>query len=305
MKFLADKIINTAYDAKNLAARLVSGGVEYLRTTIGALPLFAGTRVYEATDDLVADETHYFLIPFRTVEEGYAISVQRMLPAGHGLENDLPKRRVFHLPALSARERLEAILTAGLTRENLALTQESTHSEFAERLERIAGEIDKQSDRVTGGLLIIGGAVAIANPLLGVAIAAKAIFPSLGSKITNEALRFIGGKFRASAKRGVEEAAQEKAAGEVKRLEPFIFADPLLALLESVLSNDDPSYDPYAAMPEPDDSPASKRQREITAKAITQTYADILAATDPPPAAKLHAADIAWLRWLARLVSEK
>jgi hypothetical protein len=305
MKFLADKIISTAQDAKDLAVRLVSGGVDYLRSTVGSLPLFAGTRVYEATDDLTADETHYFLIPLRTVPDGYVISVQRAIPTGHGLENGLPKRRVFHLPALAARERLEAILTANLARENLAQTPGATHSDFADRLDTIADEIDKQSDRVTGGLLVIGGAVAIANPLLGVAIAAKAIFPSLGSKITREALKFVGGKFRASAEQSGREAAEKKAAGEVNRLEPSIYADPLLTLLDTALSTEAAEHDPYAEMPETDGTPGSNRVRELTARAIAQCYAAVLAAPDPPAAAKLHAPDIAWLRWLSRVAGRE
>lgn len=306
MKFLADKIISTAQDAKNLATRLVSGGVEFLKSTVGSLPLISGTRVYEADDDLAADETHYFLVPLRTVPEGYAINVQRVLPSGCGLENDLPKRRVFHLPALAARERLEAILTANLTKEHLSLQpKEAAHSDFADRLERVADEIDKQSNRVSGGLLVIGGVVAIANPLLGVGIAAKAIFPSLGSKITNEALKFIGGKFRASAERGVRDAAQEKAEKELERLEPVIFSNPILTLLETAVSTDDPEHDPYPQMPDPGDKPGAKRLRETTARAITQCYADVLDAADPPTEAKLHAPDIAWLRWLSRSVAGK
>src|SRR5204863_6063317 len=90
---------------------------------------------------------------------------------------------------------------------------------------------------------------------------------------------------------------------EVKRLEPFVFADPILTLLETVVSTDDPEHDPYPQMPDSEDKPGAKRLQEITARAITQCYAEVLNAADPPTEAKLHAPDIAWLRWLSRNVS--
>ena len=99
MKFLTDPIVKTAKDVTDLSSRLVEDGIGFLKTSIGSIPIFAGTKVYVAEEGMGADETHYFLIPFRPVERGYAIGTQRVLPEGIGPENDLPKRRVFHLPA--------------------------------------------------------------------------------------------------------------------------------------------------------------------------------------------------------------
>jgi hypothetical protein len=298
MNWIPDKVVSTAQEVKDFALRLVSGGCEFVRSSVGALPLFAGTQAYQAEEDLAADETHYFLVPLRTVPEGYATSVQRAVPAGQGLENDLPKRRIFHLPALSARGTLEAILTADLAKTNLS--GEDAESELGERLERIADEIDKQAERVTGGLLLIGGAVAIANPLVGVAIAAKALFPAIGSRISHHALKYFGGKFRASAKRGAQAAADKKAAQTVKRLEPQLFINPLLGVLEAAVAEADPQHDPHAVMPDEETAGDGRRVRLLTARAITQCYADLLALPEPPGAANLHAPDIAWLRSLAR-----
>jgi hypothetical protein len=49
---------------------------------------------------------------------------------------------------------------------------------------KIADEIDYKSNLVSGGLLIIGGAIAITNPLLRMGGAANSLLPSLGAKLT-------------------------------------------------------------------------------------------------------------------------
>jgi hypothetical protein len=295
MKWITDKVVGTAQDIKELAYRLVADGASFLRTSIGSLPLITGTKVMEITSDAPADETHYFLVPLRTAPDGYAVSIQHALPAGYGLANDLPKVRIFHLPSAAARERMEEILISNLGKNYREQNAADAHSEMAVRIERIAAEIDKQSERVTGGLLVIGGVVAIANPLLGVGIAAKALFPSVGSKVTNEALRFVSEKLRISAKRGAEEKAAQVAATEVGKLKPVVHANPLLALLENAVNNEAPDFDPSSQ------PCASDRFQTITARAIVQTYADILAMETQPTEARLHGYDIGWLRALSRL----
>jgi hypothetical protein len=294
MKWLADKVLTTAQDVKELASRLLADSAGFLRSSIGSLPLIAGTRVLEISSDVPADETHYFLIPLRTAPDGYAVSIQHALPPGFGLANELPKVRIFHLPSAAARERLEQILATVLGKKYREENAADSHSDMADRIERIATEIDKQSERVTGGLLVIGGVIAIANPLLGVGIAAKALFPSVGSKVTNEALRFVGEKLRISAKRSADEQAVEKATGEVKKLKPVVHTNPLLSTLEAALCNDDPDHDPAAQAVAPD------RFHALTVRAIVQTYTDILTQDDPPADARLHGYDIGWLRALSR-----
>jgi hypothetical protein len=294
MKWITDKVVGTAQDIKDLTSRLLADGASFLRSSIGSLPLIAGTHVMETAGVLPADETHYFLVPLRTVPDGYAVSIQHALPSGVGVANNLPKVRIFHLPSTGARERMEEILTAALGKKYREENPAEAHSDLADRIERIATEIDKQSDRVTGGLLVIGGVVAIANPLLGVGIAAKALFPSVGSRVTNEALRFVSEKLRSSAKRGAVEQACEKAASEVEKLKPVLHANPLLAALEAAVSRDEPDFDPAAHISSPD------RFHALTVRAIVQTYADILKEEEPPAEARLHGYDVGWLRSLAR-----
>ena len=127
----------------------------------------------------MADEHHYLWVPLPAAVKGYALSQHRGLPTGASLASDLPLRGIFHLPGAGAERRLEELILDG--RLPVAVD-----SDLTQRLHRIADEIDRQSGKATGGLRLIGGAVAIVNPLLGIGIAAKAIFPSQGgAKATN------------------------------------------------------------------------------------------------------------------------
>lgn len=63
------------------------------------------------------DETHYFLVPSLQNQGNYTLYRIRSLPNGVGPKNDLPKARIFQLPASGTENRLIDILTRELTEE--------------------------------------------------------------------------------------------------------------------------------------------------------------------------------------------
>jgi hypothetical protein len=304
VKFLTDPIVKTAKDVAELSSRLVEDGLGFLKASIGSIPIFAGTKVYIAEEGMGADETHYFLIPFRASPRGYAIGTQRVLPEGAGPENDLPKRRVFHLPKHTAIEILERFLAEDLALEHAGLA--NSNSDLADRLDAVANEIDKKSNYVTGGLLLIGGAVAIANPLIGVGIAAKALLPGVGAVLSREGLKKVGSFLRRKRAGDVGKEAEKRAEREVERLKPEVHENELLSRLEEALSTSDPSFDPAMQdWPSPENS-AAMRVQSITAEALLNCYREVLDAGEKAAhEAKLHAADRAWLRSLEALVVER
>ena len=304
MKFLTDPIVNSAKDVAALSARLVEDGVGFLKTSIGSIPIFSGTKVYVAEIGMGADETHYFLIPFRAVERGYAIATMRVLPEGTGPENDLPKHRIFHLPHGVEIESLEQFLREDLADQHAA--SEGGGSELADRLEAVAEEIDKKSNVVTGGLLLIGGAVAIANPLVGVGIAAKALIPGVGAVLSREGLKKFGDVLRKKRAGDIEEKADKKAAREVKRMRPEVHENQLLSRLEEAVSTTDRAFDPATHVIDSPAGPAAMRVRSITAEAVLNTYRDILDGdAEAAQEARLDAPDLAWLRSLEALLVER
>jgi hypothetical protein len=135
-----------------------------------------------------------------------------VLPEGVGPKNELPKRRVFHLPSGVSEERLEELLEQQIAGRKLASAEKG--SDLADRVDEIAAEIDAKSNLVTGGLLLIGGAVAIANPVVGVGIAAKALLPGVGGVLSKFGAKALGGALRGHKESKVEKEA-EKAAGSV------------------------------------------------------------------------------------------
>jgi hypothetical protein len=299
MKFITDPIVKTAKDAVTLSGRMLEDGVEFLHASIGKIPLFAGTKVYVAEDGFSSDETHYFLVPSRAAERGYALATTRVLPEGVGPENDLPKRRVFHLPAGVSEESLEELLEDQLTRKNRASAGEG--SGVADRIDEIAGEIDKKSNMVTGGLLLIGGAVAIANPVVGAGIAAKALLPGLGGVLSKFGAKALTDTLRSRKRAKLDATAERDAEREVKRLKAEVHSNTMLSVLEEAVSTDDPDHDPAMTRLHAD-TPAEMRVMAITAGAVGEVYAELLK-TWPKEAeeANLHRADHEWLRSLEGL----
>ncbi len=171
--------------SSSLSDSLISGvggafdtGFGLLRDTIGGVPFFGTTASSELYDHSKIDEKHYFLIPDDRTEDGFSLLITRCLPAGVPPINDLPKRRLLHLPSNEALPMLEHILLRE-ARER-AQAETVTGNAFSNNLDAMIDEIDRVDSKVFGGLLTVGGLVALANPLAGAALAAHAIIPSVG-----------------------------------------------------------------------------------------------------------------------------
>jgi hypothetical protein len=134
-------------------------------------------------------------------------------------------------------------------------------------------EIDRQSHWVTGGLIVIGGVVAVANPLLGIGIAAKALLPEIGGKLAKfgmgaaaESLRRVGDSLRSGLARREAEAA-------VKRMKPELVVDPVLSFLDRMLAGgpeSDPELEELSRLPEW----WRDRDQRMTFAAAAEVWAD-------------------------------
>jgi len=214
--------------APNVAQAWAMSGVSYLQSTIGSLRLFSATRVDAAVGNPAQDETHYFLIPMSA--GGFALAERRRLPEGVGTVNSLPKVRIFHVHDPAGVVVLEEQLLGKLAKERVQ--EPGLDADLAKRLETIGEEIDRQSFWVTGGLVVVGSAVAIANPLLGIGIAAKALLPELGSKLTKLGLGAAADSVRRMGNSWRERSARKAAASEIRRLKPQVVVDPVLAFID-------------------------------------------------------------------------
>ena len=237
--------------APDAALEWGKSGVDFLRSSIGSLPFLAATSADSAVGNPERDETHYFLVPNPVEAGGFTLAERRRLPVGVGTVNSLPKVRVFHVhdPAALAilEERLAGKITAGRPHES------GIEGDVAARLEAMGEEIDRQSHWVTGGLIVVGGAVAIANPLLGIGIAANALFPKLGGTFAKFGLGAAADMVKKAGTAWRESSAKKDAAAEVKRMKAELSIDPVLVFLNRLVSGDggiDPHFAELDALPE-------------------------------------------------------
>lgn len=267
MKPLLQTLLETASDARVLAASIGQAGIQYAQGLLGGIPLISSISALSSVD---RDETHYLLIPFPCDTHPYTVFIKRVIPEGIGTTNSLPRARIFHVPDKSGRELIERELIS----QALTDADASDPSQFAERLEILANEIDRETARISGGLILIGGAVAFINPLLGAGIAAKGLLPSVGAKASKAGIGYLTEKLRKWNQSATEARITKDAQRDVKRLKPELFHNPLLQSVDALVTNPNATYDPFFAERNWIAEFPSHRYFKVTVDGIAQTYND-------------------------------
>jgi hypothetical protein len=267
VKRLWDPILKSAEDFQDTAGRMLDSGISFFKTKFGTFSLLSSSEAVVGGD---RDETHYFLVPSLREKKGYCLYRLRVLPEGVGPQNDLPKARLFQLPAVGTQDHLTDLLTEELKDEQLQ--NSPSESNLANRLDVIADEIDHQINLVSGGLLLIGGVVAIANPLLGIGIAAKSLIPGLGAKLSTHGVRHASDWLRNRGKKAADTAAHKTAKAEVEKLKPEVRENKLLGILETSLHTPDGDFDAIIASRNLWDDPADFPELRLGIQAICAVY---------------------------------
>jgi hypothetical protein len=300
MKINTDPILKSAKDIEDFARKMIEDGRTIALTTFQKVPLLSALAVVEQKEAVERDETHYFLVPFKPAERDYALYSVRRLPEGYAPENDLPKLRVFHLPAIGAEKILEDLLLAQVKADKSALAA-APDTDLADRLNTIGNEIDKQTSRVSGGLMVIGGVVALANPLLGVGIAVKALLPGLAAKLSREGLRYGSDKLRKWQGDRHDAKLGKAAEKELKQSRAEMVHNPLLQTLALALDTDDEDLDPLTEF-EPHafhiDGYNNIEMLRLSAAAVLAVYQEILDKQTKHDSAQLGPEDLSWLKTL-------
>jgi len=238
-------------EAPDTALEWGRSGVAFLRSSIGSLPFLAATTVDASAANPERDETHYFLVPDPAQAGGFTLAERRRLPEGVGSVNSLPKVRIFHVHDRAAIVLLEQGLAGKISSERLEPA--GLDHDLADRMEAMGEEIDRQSHWVTGGLIVVGGVVAIANPILGVGIAAKALIPEIGAKLAKYGLGAVADSMKKIGSAWRESSAKREAAAEIKRMKPELVIDPVLGFLDRMVAKglaDDPYLAELESLPE-------------------------------------------------------
>lgn len=292
----ASGAFQSAAEVVETATSTFGSGLGYAKHAVASSWLFGSNETLNS----VADEKHYFLIPYRLAECGYTLYSMRCLPEGVPPVNELPKKRVFHLPNEHASKMVEQMLL-----DEAAATVAARESEKQEKssLIDLADRIDKLDQKAFNGALLIGGLVALANPVAGGMLAAKAMIPSIGLLLTKYGLKQAG-----------ETLDERNLAGKIKRAEKGVLTefhgtstaqvvDPLLAQLDKALNTDAFEYDPLVDEPLEDEDEAveDRGARLLTMRAIVNTYQELLSDQRLHSAAGLGPEDIRWLQYLATI----
>jgi len=165
----------------------LDSGVGLVRSSLGGIPFLGKTASSKSYDHARYDERHYFLVPNVTDAEKFSLYVMRCLPEGVPPVNDLEKRRLLHLPSEHALPMLESLLIAEASDAIRDNPKEPGY--LAENIGALLDEIDKVDEKAFQGLLLVGGLVALANPLAGAAVAAKAAVPAIALILSKYGLK--------------------------------------------------------------------------------------------------------------------
>ncbi len=293
-----EKLVRSASDASAFAREWAATGLRHVETGLNQMRVCFSMSALES-EDSERDETLYFLVPLARDEVDYVLYVKRVIPSGYSANNSLPKARIFHLPDASAQERMERLLIEQARASQLA--QLDPNVDFADRLEALAQAIDEETLRVSGGLLLVGGAVALVNPVVGVSIAAQSLFPSLGSKASKAGASFISDKLRTWSRQRTHAQAEKAATKEVRQLKPELFTNPVLGTLDRMLTNPDPDYDPFLEEASLDEEFPNRHSFAATLEAVGEVYAEVLKKQRPPSGSSLRPVDLDWIRHLAEM----
>ena len=230
MKETLGKLLKGAQSAAEMTETLAREGISSVQCGWQGMGLFRALSAL-SVPDLEKDETHYLLIP-RPVASGegveFTLFSKRVIPEGYGANNSLPKERVFHLSDESVEDRLRSQLTESL----IAREGESGGGDpldLAGRLEALAEEMDKETDKVSGGMLIVGGLTTLINPVAGIGMMASGVLPKIGGKLVRSGASLAGDQLRDWSQKRME----KKVSSEVERLKPLIFINPVFVFFNN------------------------------------------------------------------------
>lgn len=277
--------------ADRISNEIVSG-LDVVKGFIGDVPVLMSLE-RTSDKDTQYDEKHYFVIPFKTSEVGFTLHTMRYLPSAIPEVNDLPKRRVFHFP----NEHHEGSLRELMKRSAKSIVVEKTVDQ-KNALTTLADDIDAWDNKLTYGMLFVGGLAALVNPLLGAGIAAKAVLPSVTGMLTKYGLRPIGEKLDQSQLKQQIKEAQAYVTEQFSGSDTVKVVNPILQELERALNTTAEQHDPLlhanlacGSIPELSD----EHWRVLTERAVHHVYQDTYEDPSRHEEACLGPEDIRWL----------
>ena len=297
-KFLSDWSQSSTATLKKLS-EMYNNGVESVSGFVGQLPLIGSVEA--VNEQLKFDEKHYFVVPYRLSPVRYTLHSMRVLPQGTGPVNDLPKKRIFHFPDKGAESIIEELLMGEVATE-VAKSNES--SPTANKLIDLANEIDRVETKVTGGMLLVGGLVALVNPVVGAGLALSAALPKLGGALSSMGLKSWGERWNEKALAKELKSAQEKVLTEFRSGDTSYEINPLLKQLDLALDTTVEQFQPDPQLVI-NSYQTNVQTTRLTCKAIYDVYLEVMNSEKLRKQASIGPEDIEWLNQVARIATDK
>jgi hypothetical protein len=294
MKEFLKKGIDTARSVVEKTTSELENGYSTLKEMVNGLPVFVSIEKSDKYRDMPFDEKHYFVIPYSLSDYGFALHTMRCLPDSVPDINNLPKRRIFHFPNEHSENMLKKYMLESA--HELILERNEGHTNT---LESLANDIDSLDKKLTYGMLVIGGIAAMANPIIGVTIAAKALMPSMSSVINKHGIRPSGNKLKEYKLEKSLKESETYIDKEFKGANTLQVINPTLQELELLLRTNESQHDPLI---DPDLSTGSipeldgERWREFTDVAICHVYQEVYNNEKLHQKANLGPEDLRWLK---------
>jgi len=182
---------------------------------------------------------HYFLIPTASQEAPNTLYVIHSFPQGASHPVDLKKHRIFHLPDATAMERMRQMVLQSITASKVA--KHLPHSSTEAALIELGEAIDENGTALSGGIMLIGGALTLVNPVVGAAMIAGSLVPQLGSWISRKTLHGIAGSLAGKRRKKEEKIAEKSSQREMRQSTCETYINPILQHLAIVASPAAPS----------------------------------------------------------------
>lgn len=217
------------------------------------------------------DRTYYCLVPNLLEPTGFTLHTVRALPVG--VAGAAPKsERIFLVPSAASLDGLRAALhKEAVDATTVELGQGDGLTEF---LQQTANQIDQTQSTVTKGLLIVGGLVALANPVTGVGLLASSLIPKAGGDALTAGIRTIGGRLKRRIRDRARSRAKTNADDAYAAALPSVRESPLLQRVGAMLDGhvDADERDATAVLFEN----GGELHRNVAAQAIAHVYGPII-----------------------------
>ncbi len=241
------------------------------------------------------DRTYYCMVPQPQAPTGFTLHTVRHLPVGLAAADACKQERVFLLPSHEALATLRELFNE---QTRPTVTETTNPDIVTEFLQRTADQIDEGQMTVTKGLLLVGGVVALFNPITGIGLLASSLVPKIGGDAVTAGIRTMGGRVNEFVRNRSAEKADADAEKEYEAALPTVCTSPLLMRLLAMFAGDEQvdADDARAVLLEVDD-----RNRNIVVQAIAHIYEPIIKDGAHPITENLSRDHRAWL---SKLVDE-